>query len=65
MAKVTKEECLSIDQAAAEVGCSRATLYNYMNILGIQRYKFPFDRHTYVLKEDVERIKQFVEQYRG
>ncbi len=27
--------------------------------------KFPFDRRSYVLKSDVERIKQFVEVNRG
>lgn len=56
---------MTIEQALTEVGCSKATLYNYMNFLGIQRQKFPFDRRAYVLKTDVERIKQFVEDNRG
>lgn len=62
MTRVTKEDCLTIEQAATEVGCSKATLYNYMNILGIQRIKFPFDRRSYVTKADIERIKQFLEE---
>ncbi len=65
MAKITKDDCVTIEQAMSEVGCSRATLYNYMNFLGIQRQKFPFDRRAYILKSDVERIKQFVEGNRG
>jgi hypothetical protein len=65
MAKITKDDCMTIEQAMAGVGCSRATLYNYMNFLGIQRQKFPFDRRAYVLKNDVERIKQFVEDNRS
>ena len=65
MARVTRGDCLTIEQAMAEVGCSRATLYNYMNFLGIERQKFPFDRRAYILKSDVERIKQFVEENRG
>jgi ACT domain-containing protein len=65
MAKITKSDCMTIEQAMQEVECSRATLYNYMNFLGIQRQKFPFDRRAYVLKSDVERIKQFVDENRG
>jgi hypothetical protein len=65
MANVTKEDCLSIEDAAKDVKCSKATLYNYMNILGVQRYKFSFDRRTYVAKSDVIRIKQFVEEHKG
>lgn len=56
---------MTIEQAMSAVKCSKATLYNYMNFLGIQRQKFPFDRRTYTLKSDVERIKQFVEGNRG
>ena len=62
MQKVEKEDCLTIEQAEAAIGRSKATLYNYMNFLSIQRYKFPFDRRTYLLKSDVERIKRFVEE---
>jgi hypothetical protein len=65
MAKVAKEDCLNIDDAAHEIGSSKATLYNYMNILGVQRYKFSFDRRTYVSKADVERIKRFLEENRN
>lgn len=64
MANVAKEDCLTIEQAAKEIQSSKATLYNYMNILGIQRYKFPLDRRTYVSKIDVERIKQFIAEHR-
>lgn len=59
-----KEDCYSIDEAVAIVGISRQTLYTYMNVLGIQRSKFPFDRKSYVLKTDIERIKQLVEANR-
>ena len=65
MAKVTKDDCMTIEQATLAVGVSKASLYNYMNFLGIQRQKFPFDRRSYVSKSDVERIKQFVEDNRG
>ena len=65
MAKIEKEDCLTIEQVISAVGVSKASLYNYMNFLGIQRQKFPFDRRSYVSKSDVERIKQFVETNRS
>lgn len=57
---VRKEECLSIDDAASEVEVSRAHLYNYINFLNIQKHRFPFNRRSYITKEDVEKIKQFI-----
>lgn len=65
MAETTKEDCMTIEQATTEVSVSKASLYNYMNFLGIQRQKFPFDRRSYLLKSDVVRIKQFVEANRS
>jgi ACT domain-containing protein len=62
MAQIEKENCLTIDQAMSEVGVSRGTFYPYMNYLDIQRHKFPFDRRAYILKSDVERIKQFMRE---
>ena len=56
---------MTIEQTIKAIGVSKATLYNYMNFLGIQRQKFPFDRRSYVLKSDVERIKQFAEENRS
>jgi predicted DNA-binding transcriptional regulator AlpA len=57
-----KDECTSIDQAADIAGVSRATLYNYMNVLGVQRIKFPFDRKAYITNSDLERVRKFIEQ---
>ena len=65
MAKATKDDCMTIEQAMSEVKCSKASLYNYMNFLGIERQKFPFDRRAYVLKTDVEHIRRFVEENRS
>jgi hypothetical protein len=65
MAQIRKEDCLTIEEAKDYLGFSKASLYNYMNALGIQRHKFPFDRRTYVLRTDVERIKRFVEGNRS
>jgi hypothetical protein len=56
---------MTIEQATTAVGVSKASLYNYMNFLDIQRQKFPFDRRSYVSKSDVERLRQFVSENRG
>jgi predicted DNA-binding transcriptional regulator AlpA len=60
-----KNECVSMDEATNLAKVSRATLYNYMNVLGVQRFKFPFDRKTYILKSDLENVKAFIEKSRG
>jgi hypothetical protein len=65
MAKITKADCMTVEEAKDYLGCSKATLYTYMNVLGVQRHKFPFDRRSYILKSDIERIKQFMEENRG
>jgi transposase len=65
MATANKTDCTSIDEATKIAGVSRATLYNYMNVLGVQRIKFPFDRKSYILKSDLDRVRSFIEQNRG
>lgn len=64
MANIRKEDCLTVDQAALELEISRASLYTHLNYLGIQRHKFPFDRRTYILKTDIERVRRFIEENR-
>ncbi len=64
MADIAKEDCLTVDQAALDLGISRATLYTHLNYLGIQRHKFPFDRRTYVLKVDIDRVRNFIKENR-
>jgi transposase len=63
--QITKEQCSSIEEASKQLKVSKATLYNYMNILNIQRLRFGFDRKTYIKNEDVKRIQEFTEKNRG
>jgi hypothetical protein len=65
MAKVTKEDCVTVDKAAEMLEYSRASLYTYLNLLDIQRYRFKLDRHTYILKSDVERIRKYIVESKG
>jgi hypothetical protein len=62
--QVAKSDCLSIDKAVQEIGVSKTAFYKYIKHLGIASHKFPFDRKGYVLKSDVERIRQFTEEIR-
>ena len=51
------KEFLTLDETAAAVGLKRPSLYFYLNKLKIERRKFPFNRHTWISRADVERIK--------
>lgn len=64
MEKIRKEDCMTIDEAIAETGYSKSTIYNYMNAFNLDRHKFRFDRRTYIAKSDVTRIKEFIRENR-
>lgn len=61
----TKEDCYTVDEAMEILQVSKTTLYGYINFLGVQRIKFPFDRKTYILKSEVERVKEHIEKIKG
>jgi predicted DNA-binding transcriptional regulator AlpA len=52
-----KREYLTLDESAKSVGLKRPSLYFYINKLGIERHKFPLNRHIYLARADVERIR--------
>lgn len=58
--KIEKEDCLTVDQAAEKLNVSRASLYGYMNVIDVQRYRFRRDRHTYISKRDLARIEDYI-----
>lgn len=60
-----KEDCYTIEEAMDILKVSKTTLYGYINFLGAQRIKFPFDRKTYILKLEVDRIKEHIEKIKG
>lgn len=51
-------EYLTIDEAAKEIGWNRATVYKYVDALGMKKHKFRLNRRTYLAAADVERLKQ-------
>lgn len=64
MSEIKKSDCISVEQAQQNLGIVRHTLNNYLNALGVQRLKFPFDRRSYITAPDYERLKQLVEETR-
>ncbi len=50
------------EDAAKELGVTRATLYYYMRTLEIKTKKFPLDKHVYLPVTELERIKSLKEQ---
>ncbi len=62
MEEPTKAECISLQNMLSEIQISKNTLYAYINALGIQRRRFPFDRRIYIKITDFERIKQFIKE---
>lgn len=49
---------LSVDEAAAEVGVSRATLYKWIKRQEIGTFRIVGDRRTLLRRVDVEKLKE-------
>lgn len=50
-------EYITLADATKQLGVTRATLYYYMRKLGIEKQKFPLDKHVYLSMADFEHIK--------
>ncbi len=51
------KEYMTLDEAAAAIGIKRPSVYHYIKKLHLQRHNFAYNRHTYLARADVERIK--------
>ena len=52
------QDYLSVDEAAAEVGVSRATLYKWIRRNEIGTFRIVGDRRTLIRRTDVEKLKE-------
>ena len=52
-----EKEYVTLDEAAESVGLKRPSLYYYLKKLGIKREQFPLNRHTWIARSDLERIR--------
>ncbi len=52
------QEYLSVDEAATELGVSRATLYKWIKRNEIGTFRIVGDRRTLMRRADVEKLKE-------
>ena len=52
------EEYMTLNEAATLVGIKRASLYHYIEKMELETYHFEHNKHAYLTRGDVERIKQ-------
>jgi len=52
------QDFLSVDEAAAEVGISRVTLYKWIKRNDIGTFRIVGDRRTLMRRADVDRLKE-------
>lgn len=57
-----EKEYLTLAEVAESVGVKRASLYYYINALGIKMHKFNLDRRSYISQADAKRIKEIKEK---
>lgn len=56
-----EKEYLTVEEAADELGVTRATIYNYMADLKIRTQKFGRNRQRYLSREQVNLIRDYKE----
>jgi hypothetical protein len=56
------QEYLSVDEAAQAIGWNRATVFEWVKTLGIEKYKFLRNKRTYLKASDVARLKEIKEK---
>lgn len=62
MGDIEQPEYFSIDEAAEEIGWNRATVYDWMKTLNMEKHKFKRNRRTYLKASDVVRLKEIKEK---
>ena len=55
---MTVEGYVDIQEAAAELGVSEATMWNLIRHHEIDRYRIPGDRRTRIKREDLQTLRQ-------
>jgi excisionase family DNA binding protein len=56
-----EKEFMTLEEASAYTGIKRATIYNYLNDLGIEPKKFGRSRRKYLPLADVKQLKEYKE----
>lgn len=56
------EKYISMKDAAENLGVKRPSLYHYVEVLKLEKHRFPLDRQTYLKMSDYEKIRTLKEQ---
>jgi hypothetical protein len=56
-----EKDFMTLQDASLYAGIKRATIYNYLNDLGIETHKFGRDRRAYISLDDAKRLKEYKE----
>jgi len=56
------QEYIALTDAAKELGIKRASIYYYTGKLEIEPVQFESNKHAYITRQDLERIKTLKEQ---
>jgi hypothetical protein len=60
--QIEGQEYLSIDEAAEIIGWNRATVFEWVKTLGMEKHKFLRNKRTYLKASDVARLKEIKEK---
>ena len=55
------QEYVLLEDAARDAKIKRATMWNYVNDLGIETFKAGRDRRSYITRADAKRLKEYKE----
>jgi predicted site-specific integrase-resolvase len=55
---VAERDLISVDDAAAEFGVSRGTIFAYLRDGKLRRWEMPMDRRTFVDRRELRRLRQ-------
>lgn len=53
-----QKEFYTIDEAAEYIGWNRATVFEWVKALDIERHRFLRNKKTYLARADVEKLKE-------
>jgi hypothetical protein len=52
-----EQEYIAVEEAAKQIGVTRASMYYYIKQLHIETKRFQFDKKSYLTSADFQRIK--------
>jgi predicted DNA-binding transcriptional regulator AlpA len=52
-----EEKYISMKDAAEKLNVKRPSLYHYVEVLKLEKHRFPLDRQTYLKMSDFEQIR--------